>query len=327
MNKQRKKSRPVLLLSILILVLVVLFSGLQALESTVLDSKRVEQPLRTSKTVTRDGVDYFPRQDITVLLIMGIDEIGPVKDSGSYNNEGEADVVMLGVFNDSEKTYSILTLNRDTMMDVSVLGLGGKYAGTHFEQLALSHTYGSGLKDSCENTKETVSRFLNNIQIDYYLAMNIDGIGVLNDAIGGVTVNITDDFSSIDPALVQGTVTLQGDQAINYLRSRSGLGDQLNISRMQRHKTYMQGFAAAFQNKARESDDFVLSTFNKLSPYIVTDASVNVISSLLERYAEYTLAEIVSPEGENVLQNKYYEFHVNQDKLEELVLELFYAPK
>jgi hypothetical protein len=35
----------------------------------------------------------------------------------------------------------------------------------------------------------------------------------------------------------------------------------------------------------------------------------------------------VSPEGENVLGEKYYEFHVDEEKLDELIVRLFYAPK
>ena len=83
MNKQRKMKKPVILISILILVLVILYGGLQILESTVLVSEQPVETPHTSKTVTRGGVDYFPRQDITVLLILGIDEFGPVKASGS----------------------------------------------------------------------------------------------------------------------------------------------------------------------------------------------------------------------------------------------------
>lgn len=46
--------------------------------------------------------------------------------------------------------------------------------------------------------------------IDFYVAMNMDGISELNDLAGGVTVTLEDDFSSIDPAMTKGTtLTLQ----------------------------------------------------------------------------------------------------------------------
>ncbi len=33
------------------------------------------------------------------------------------------------------------------------------------------------------------------------MAMDMDGISVLNDSVGGVTVTLEDDFSSLDPAM------------------------------------------------------------------------------------------------------------------------------
>jgi len=64
-----------------------------------------------------------------------------------------------------------------------------------------------------------------------------------------------------------------------------------------------------------------------MEAYIVTDSSATVISSLMERCSDYTLKEIVIPEGENVLTEEYYEFYVNEETLEDLTLRLFYAPK
>ena len=311
----------------LILVLVLMVSGLQILESTVFSKSDVPEETRSSKTVIREDAAYFPRQDITTVLIMGIDQEGPVEDSGSYRNQGESDVVMLAVFDETNETYSILALNRDTMVEMPVLGLGGRQAGTFYGQLALSHTYGSGLEDSAENTRKTVSDLLNGIRIDYYVAMNMDAIGMLNDAVGGVTVTVTEDFSAVDASIPMGEVTLDAAQARAYVQIRKEIGDQLNISRMQRHKDYINGFMRAFEEKMDSSESFALSTYDEIAPYMVTDCSVNTLSTLVKRFSEYELQEIVSPEGENILTEEYFEFHLNEEELYELVLRIFYAPK
>ena len=202
---------------ILILVLVFLISGLQILESTVFSSGQNQEEMFERKTITRDGVEYFPRQDITVMLVMGIDQEGPVQDSGHYRNPGAADMVMLLIFDEKEENGRILYLNRDTMLRMPVLGLGGKEAGTTYAQLALAHTYGSGLEDSCENTKNAVSVLLNGIAIDYYIAVNMDAISILNDAVGGVKVTVTDDFSQVDPSITKGEVHLQSTDALGSI--------------------------------------------------------------------------------------------------------------
>lgn len=326
MRNKRNTGNLVYFCAILILVLVMIFSGLQILESTVLYDGNDVQPQHVSKTITRDGVAYFPRQDITVLLVLGIDKYGEVAPSGSYNNDGDADMVALLIFDEKNETVSALTLNRDSMVEMPVLGIGGKQAGTAFQQLTLAHTYGSGMEDSCENMKQTVSDLLYGINIDYYFSMNMDAISILNDAVGGVTVNVVDDFSSVDPSITYGEVTLKGQQAINFVRSRKDIGDQLNISRMQRHRSYIDSFVRTLRSKVEQSSTFAFSTYEKVSPYIVTDMSSNVFSSILQRYSDYAMGEIVSPEGENV-RGEFMEFYLDEESLDELILRLFYAPK
>ncbi len=329
MNKKRTKSNPLIIILIIILVLVLIFSSLMLIDSIFAPpaSDVQTESVSSSKTITRDGVKYYPRQDITVFLMMGIDESGPVKASESYNNTGEADMVSLIVFDEKDKTYDIVALNRDTMLNMPTLGIGGKPAGTSYAQLALSHTYGSGLEDSCENTEKTVSDFFNGLNIDYYVSMNMDAIAILNDAVGGVTVNVTDDFSAVDSSIPKGEVTLKGEQALSFVQTRKDVGDQLNISRMERHKAYMEGFMTSLGNKLKESDTFAIEAYNSVSDYIVTDCSANTFSNVLNKYADYNLDEIVSPEGKNVDTNTYMEFHVDEEKLDELTLRLFYSKK
>ena len=311
---------------ILILVLTMLYSGLRILESTVLRPVQDEETF-VSKTITRDGVDYFPRQDITTVLVMGIDQYGPVEDSGSYTNTGASDMNMLLIFDEVNEICTVLHLNRDTMLEMPVLGLGGKQAGTYYGQLALSHTYGTGLSDSCENTRRTISDFLYGIDINYYVAMHMDAISILNDAVGGVAVHNTEDFSGVDPTIGMGQITLLGDQAVNYVRTRKDVGDQLNLSRIQRQQKYLDGFVAAFRQKQETETEFILSAYEQVQPYLVTDCSANAISGMIDRYGDFQVGEVVIPEGRNVLGEEYYEFYVDEEKLDELILRLFYAPK
>lgn len=327
MAKTKKKFPVITTVLIIILAVVVAFSGFKIFEAVNQKNKTEENATSSTKTVTVDGVEYFPRQDITVLMLMGIDERGEVKASESYLNSGENDMVALAVFDEVDKSYSVLVLNRDTMMDIHVLGLGGKPAGTIFGQLALAHTYGTGLEDSCENAVRTVSDFLSGLTVDYYLSMNMDAIALLNDAVGGVTVNVVDDFSQVDETIPVGEVTLNGEQALSYVRTRKDVSDQMNISRMERHKEYMENFVSAFNEKVKESDTFILETYEDIAPYIVSDCSVNSMSSMLNRYADYTLREVVTPKGENKLGDEYMEFYVDEDELQKLIIRMFYTEK
>lgn len=326
--KKKTSFKDILLLGILlVLVLVILYSGLRILESTVLHSGESAGTAHASKTITRDGVDYFPRQDVTAVMVLGIDQYGPVESSNYYRNKGSADSVMLLVFDETTKECTVLYLNRDTMLNMDVLGVQGEYAGTTYGQLALAHTYGTGLEDSCMNVKDTLENFLHGLTIDYYVAMNMDAIPIMNDAVGGVTVNVTDDFSQVNPSITMGELTLKGDQVIDYVRTRKNVGDQKNVTRMARQREYVDGFLEKLYSKAEEDPTFLLSAYEAVAPYIVTDCSVETLSSMLERYSDFTIAGAISPEGENTVVDGHYQFHVDEEKLDALIVELFYRPK
>jgi hypothetical protein len=97
---------------------------------------------------------------------------------------------------------------------------------------------------------------------------------------------------------------------------------------MERHKEYMDGFMTALGEKLEtETATFALNVYDAISPYIVTDCSGTTLKNLMEDYGSYPIEEIVSPEGENVRGEEYYEFYVDEDALDTLILRLFYAPK
>lgn len=308
----------------LLLVMIILYSGLQILESTVLYLEP-ERWVADSKTIERDGVKYFPRQDITVVMILGINRNGQVEPM-PFNEGGAADMITLMIFDERDETYSLLSINRDSMIEIPVLTETGKIDGTYFGQAGYAHTYGTGMEDSCENTRMAISNFLYGIQIDHYVALSMDAIGILNDAVGGVTVTIEDDFTHIDPEMVKGKVKLTGKQAVTFVQSRMNVGDTLNLSRIRRQQEYMDAFVKLLDEQMTADSAFVVRTFEELSGYIVTDCSANVISGIADRYGHYTMKENVTPAGENK-QGEYMEYYVDQQALDELVLRMFYAPK
>ena len=326
MHKKNERKRLILFCVVTVLVLAAMIGGLRILESAVFHAGDLQIDAET-KTITRYGREYFPRQDITVLLMMGIDNTGPVESSGTHLNEGRADALMLAVLDHEKEDWTLLCLNRDTMVRMPVLGINGKPAGTYYGQLALAHTYGDGLESSCENTRNTVSSLLYGITIDHYVAMNMDAIVIVNDAVGGVTVNVTDDFSRVDPTITQGEVTLMGSQAWNYIRARKSVGNQLNLARMERQEQYMENLLVKLREKADAEELFSLELYEQMAPYIVTDCSVTVASGLMQRCSEYELKEIISPEGRNVRGEEYYEFYIDENKLDDLILRLFYTKK
>ena len=325
MMRDKMWVRIVLICVVLILLSVMIYSGLRILESTVFSNGQPEQI--TTKTITRDGVQYYPRQDISVVMVLGIDREGKVVPSEEPNHGSAVDMATLLVFDEKDKSCTLICLNRDTMVEMPRLNEHGRKTGTRVAQLALSHTYGTGMADSCRNTAETISNLFYGITIDHYFAMNMDAVSILNDAVGGVTVNVTDDFSQVDPSLKMGEVTLTGEQAITYVQSRYGVGDQLNLSRIRRQQEYMQSFWPVLQKHISDSSSFVVNTYAEVEDYVVTDMTAEVIMRLNKDYSDYPLKNVISLEGENIRGEEHYEFHLDEEALDALTLELFYAPK
>lgn len=326
MRKQQVK-KIVYFSILLVLVLTMIYSGLRILESTALYHGQEPADQGKTKTIIRDGVEYFPRQDITVVMVLGIDKYGPAEASSYYRNEGAADSVMLLIFNETDEDCTVLYLNRDTMLDMDVLGVRGNYAGTAYGQLALAHTYGTGLEDSCENVANTLMNLLHGLTVDHYVSMRMDAIPILNDAVGGVTVHVKDDFSQVNPSITMGDLTLKGDQVIDYVRTRKDVGDQKNVTRMERQKEYVDGFLKALYSKADADASFLLSTYEAVEPYIVSDCSAETLGTLLDRYSDYEVADTVTPQGENRIEDGHYAFYADEEKLDELIVDLFYRPK
>ena len=214
------------------------------------------------------------------------------------------------------------------MAEVTVLGVGGTNVGTVTEQIALSHTYGSGENDSCRNTVKAVSTLLNGIHIDYYVSMTMDAVEILNDLVGGVTVTVLNDLSHVDPALVKdATLTLTGEQALKYVRNRYGLEDSSNIGRMDRQQQYINALYEKTVDYAAGTEDFSSTVLLQLSEYLVSNLSVSHAEDLLNTIASYTKKDLHSIKGESVVGEKFMEFYPDKASIESIVVELFYKVK
>ena len=326
MRKKRKQGGLTTTLFLVVLIAVVIYSGYRLIASRAYVGETQTTGYK-SRTIVRNGVEYFPRQDIRTLMVLGIDQYGPVESSNYHRNYGAADSVMLLIFDETNADCAVLYLNRDTMLNMDVLGINGEYAGTAYGQLALAHTYGKGLEDSCENVRNTLEKFLHGLTIDYYVSMNMDAIPILNDAVGGVTVTVVDDFSKVNPSIKMGEMTLRGQQAIDFVRTRKDVGDQKNVTRMERQKEYVENFLQALYQKEHEDVEFVIEVYDRIAPYIVTDCSATVLNSLMERYKDYNIKDVFIPAGEAVVVDGHYQFNVDEERLDELIVSLLYAPK
>ena len=277
--------------------------------------------------INLDGVWYVPNENLDVVLLIGIDKYESQVDTESYNNSQQADFLMLLLMDAESETYTAIHLNRDTMTEITVLGVRGENAGTITGQIALAHTYGDGGQTSCRNTVNAVSNLLYGIEIDHYISVTMDAVPVVNDLAGGVTLTVLDDMTGVSPELQEGaTVTLTGDLALTYVRTRYGLEDSSNTSRMERQRQYITELHNALSAKLSSDDTVVLDVINQISPYMTSDCTVNQLARMYEQWEYYVDCGIRTIEGETKEGDEFMEFYPDETALRSLIAELFYVP-
>lgn len=289
-------------------------------ESNVIIDPIIKEP----KRITIDGKEYLQTAKIQTYLLMGIDKDGkavPVKDG---EGGGQADMQILLVIDDEHETWRILQIDRDMMVESEMYDAEGNIAAITISQICLLHTAGSGMEDSCENVVKGLSSFLWDQPIDGYIAMNMGGINTLNDAMGGIPVKITTDFTAVDPSLPLGeTVTLEGEQAERFVRSRMTVDDGTNVSRMARQREYMKSFVKKF---ATLDMDTIVDVYDTIQDYTVTNMGSGLIEKLAEKVQSYEELELVQFEGLHESNGLNITFQVDEQNKQDVILDLFYSP-
>lgn len=331
MSKSKNKRTKIIYGSLILILVILLVSStfllLQRWEKGQgLFIGNVEEEL--SPVITVDGIKYSPNNDVQSILVLGLDKFENTVDNSGFNNDQQTDFVMLFVLDNANKTFSAIHLNRDTMCDVNILGVAGEKIDVVTQQLALAHTYGNGREVSCRNTVDAVSGLLNNIRIDRYISLTMDVVPVITDLVGGVDVEVKDDFSNVDDTLIMGeTVTLHGEHALNFVRTRQGLEDGSNTARMERQQEYIISLFKALNNKIKEDENFFINASFELSNYMVSNYTTNQIQNIVSNISDYQFNGVYKLEGESKVGNRFLEFYADEKSINKIVLDLFYEPE
>lgn len=329
MKKQEQKNKTVFhavaaLLAVLAVVLVLYGGGRWLEKRAEKPETRTQLPQADQETVEVDGVTYRKKSRLTTILVMGVDH--DTQDSYAYRKAGQADFLRLVVLDDADKTVQQLQIDRDTITPVTMLGVLGDRYEPVTQQICLGYAFGDGRQSSCEVTVEAVENLLGGQKIDQYLSMGLDGISTLNDLAGGVTVTLEDDFSAIDPAMTKGmTLTLWGDQAEVYVRTRRSIGVGTNEARMARQEQYIRQITSQLDAKVQQDQNFVLTAYDALEPYLYTNIPRGQLANEAWAAKDYERMDTIKPEGTyQVGDDGFMEFYPDADALQQAVLQLFY---
>ncbi|MFD5573106.1 LCP family protein [Streptomyces cadmiisoli] len=204
------------------------------------------------------------------ILLIGSDSRAG-KDNGRYGRDPgteRSDTTILLHLSAGRDSATAVSVPRDLMVDVpSCRRADGSRTQPMFAMFNYAFEQGGS---AC--TVRTVEK-LTDIRVDHHLVVDFSGFKSLVDALGGVQMCLTEPIQdkAAKLRLPAGRVTLDGEQALGYVRARKSLGDGSDTDRMDRQ----QQFLAALVKKVRSSDVLL----NPVKLYPVLDAATSALTT------------------------------------------------
>lgn len=284
------------------------------------------------ETVVYEGRTYRYNRNLSSILLMGVDREEMNDGNDRIGESGQADCILLAVWDMQSGQITLLSISRDAIVDVNIYDTNGDPYGIENQQICLAYAYGDGKEGSCENVVRSVSRLLYGMPVQSYAAINLSAIDELNDAIGGVEVTVPEDSALNSDVFRAGErILLKGSQAEAFVRSRDTSKVDSNMARMSRQKQYMLAYIQKALQQTKEDVTVPLSLYQVASKNdnMITNISLSKVTYMATQLLKVNFSEenMKSVPGEVTMGEKYAEFHVDDKELYEMILDIFYIPQ
>jgi polyisoprenyl-teichoic acid--peptidoglycan teichoic acid transferase len=235
----------------------------------------------------------------TNILVVGLDNVG-----GSHRT----DTIMVLHISPKDRRVNVVSLPRDTIMNVPGIGL-----------TKVNHAFAYG---GINLTRITLENFFG-VKIPFTVAINIDGLAKVIDTLGGLTINVEKRMYYVDYAgglyvdLYPGIQHLNGRQALGYVRFRhDSSGD---IGRILRQQRFMQALAAKIVTKkdVLSAPKVIMSLLSNIN----TNMSVRQILGLslaMRQSFDIGNIDMTSIPGDSIMIDKVYYMKPNIAEVERI---------
>lgn len=265
---KRKKSRRKKVLLICLLVVAVLALGgvgaAWAYYSSIEGSlhKNVDDDLMNSLAVSDSPSDPF------YMLLIGSDKSEDRDDSGEFGDTYRTDSMILIRVDPKEKKVAMISIPRDTKVNIPGYG---------YQKINAAYAFGgaAGAVDAVSN--------LAGVKINHYAEVDFDGFRAVVDALGGIDVDVPMEINDPEAGghVDAGLHTLSGEEALILARSRHTYDDYGSGDNMRAANQRL--ILSAIVKKVMSSDIGTLtSTVSTLANYVTTDFSVASIVGLAQ---------------------------------------------
>jgi LCP family protein required for cell wall assembly len=170
-----------------------------------------------------------PAGEATTFLLVGTDLSDPAANAGAPAvdfppGSQRSDVIMLVRINKEYTAASVVSLPRDSWVDVP-----------GYRKTKINAAYSYGGPSLLVRTVEA----LTHIRVDHFGVIDFSGFRAVIDLVGGIDVRVGESTAAGTVAFQAGINHLDGQQALAYVRQRTGLprGD---LDRVQRHQNALR---------------------------------------------------------------------------------------
>jgi polyisoprenyl-teichoic acid--peptidoglycan teichoic acid transferase len=204
-------------------------AGLTAALTVPLPRTLRDQGPRSLGDLWDSGLGYHVSRPVNV-LVMGIDRVPGAAPGSKEMFTGRSDSMLLVRVDPDANTLSLLSIPRDTQVNIPGVGL--------------TKINDANVEGGAKLAAKTVSANLNGVKVDRYVRFSTDAFRELIDLLGGVEVYVPERMQYEDKTqklkidLQVGQQRLNGEQAEQFARFRSdGFGD---IGRVQRQQSLLK---------------------------------------------------------------------------------------
>lgn len=215
------------------------------------------------------GFQYGISRPVNI-LVMGIDRVPEAAPHSAAAFDGRSDTLLLVRVNPDADTLHLLSIPRDTLVEIPPIGL--------------TKINSANVEGGPYLTAQVVSQALNHVTVDRYVRISSEAFREMVDLVGGVEVYVPKPMYYVDETqklyidLKPGLQTLNGTQAEGFARFRQDeYGD---IGRAQRQQTLLKALQKKLTNPMMLTR--LPQVFSVLQKHIDTNLSIGEMLALAQ---------------------------------------------
>jgi LCP family protein required for cell wall assembly len=218
------------------------------------------------------------KQPENILLIGSDKRSGQAAKNPNVAGQRSDTTILLHLAAD-RKSAVLVSIPRDTIVDIPSCK---RSDGTVVQ--AQPHTmFNSAFSEGGAACTIKTVEHITNIRIDHHVVIDFSGFRGMVNALGGVRIclpeDVNDPYSHLD--LSKGYHTVRGEQALAYVRTRHGLGNGGDLSRIDRQQAFLSSMVTKVKSKGLLlRPDRLLRFLDAATKSITTDPGLGSLNAL-----------------------------------------------